>query len=367
MNKIILYTPSLYPGGVLESNRLLANGFKERGYDIIILANRETDYKIENHKHIYLKSGDLGRIFKIKKIIEKEQPLAIFANMLPQNISLSMAKFLQKTNSKTKYFGFVRNSTSFLNYNRYIYYPYRLFIKKLYENLDNIIAVSNIVKEDIKKAFFIDEKKIKVIFDPLNIDEIREKSLNSLNEEEDEIFKNKTLLFVGRLSIQKRVDLLIDIFKEISEEVSDLNLVIIGEGEEKEKLKDKVKKYMLENRIFFLPFTKNPYKYMRRATLFTLTSQDEGFGRVVAESLACETPVIAFYNDSSGHRDIILNGHNGYLIPFGDIKGFKEKIIEILRNNSVYNTLKSNCKTNLANFDIKNIIDSLEKLINNND
>ncbi|WP_029522605.1 glycosyltransferase [Persephonella sp. KM09-Lau-8] len=357
-----MYTPSLKGGGVLESNRLLAEGFRKKGYDVLIISNRKTDIEIDGFTHIYLNAGDLTRPFKLKSIIEREKPIAVFGNMLPQNISLSLAKILIRESPKTKYFGFVRTSSSFIEYKAFYKTPYKTFVRKIYENLDKIIAISSIVKKDLQNAFKVDENKIEVIHNPIDLEYIKIISQEALNEFERNIFSKKTILYVGRFSPEKRLDLLIKIFSLINAKLKNINLVLVGTGEEEKNLKELVKIYNIEKNVFFLPYTANPFKYMKNATIFALTSEQEGFGRVVAESMACETPVIAFENEFSGHKDIVINDYNGILIPFGDINSFVEKAYKILEDTDFYKKLKNNALKSSYSFSSEQVIDKLENL-----
>ncbi|WP_457623993.1 glycosyltransferase [Persephonella sp.] len=365
MRKIILYTPRLLPGGVTESNKLLAKGFAQKGYKVIIVANKKTSIQIENFPHYYLNANDIIRPLKLKKIIYQEKPIAIFSNMLPQNVSLSIAKLLtsRKDFPHTKYFGFVRNSSSYLSYKRFYHLPYRLFVRKLYKNLNKIIAVSSVTKKDLKKAFFLDDEDITVIHNPLDIEHIDKLKDEPLNTREEKIFRNKTILFVGRLEPQKRIDLLLDVFHEIYKISNRINLVIVGEGREKDRLISKAKELEILKNVYILPFTKNPFKYMKNASVFVLTSQDEGFGRVVAESLACGTPVIAYENEFSGHKDIIIHSKNGFLIPFGNKDLMVKYITKVIFDERHLKELKKNTILSVEKFSLENIIIQLEKLI----
>ena len=233
--KIILYTPSLRPGGVYESNKLLAEGFSKKNYEVVIVSNRKTDLEIKNFKHIYLNAGDLVRPFVLKRIILQEKPIAIFANMLPQNISLAIAKKFINKKTNTKYFGFVRTSTSYLDHSKIYHLPYRFLVRNLYSSLDKIVAVSKITATDVEKAFFIRKDKIDVIYDPLDINLINKLSEESLSGEDKYIFSKKTLLYAGRFSDGKGLDLLLKVFQEIRKSTNDINLVLVGDGELKEK------------------------------------------------------------------------------------------------------------------------------------
>jgi glycosyltransferase involved in cell wall biosynthesis len=362
--KVIFYTPSLYPGGVLKSVSLLSQGLKERGYEIIIVSNRKTNWHINGFKHYYLDSGDILRPFKLKEIILKENPAAVFSNLMPQNITLSLSKYLLKNKVKTKFYGIVRNASSYFLYKQFYKYPYRKFVKTLCENLDNIISVSSVVKEDLIKAFSINPDKSTIIYDPVDISEINKKSQEHLTEEEKFIFNKKTILYAGRFHVQKRADILVQIFSEILKINKNVNLVLMGYGEEEENLKNLVKKLKIQSNVYFLPYNDNPYKYMKNATVFALTSKDEGFARVVAESLACGTPVVAFSNEYTGHKDIIINEVNGLLIPFGNQNEFVEKTLKLLTDDKIYQTLKQNSVKTIQKFSLENIINKFEKIIN---
>jgi glycosyltransferase involved in cell wall biosynthesis len=363
MKKIFLYTPSLQPGGVYSSNRLLAEGFSRKGYKVKIITNRKTDLNIEGFEHIYLNAGDFVRPFKLKNLILKEKPLAVFSNLQTQNISLALAKLLIRDKSlNTKFFGFIRTTDASIKYNSKIHYPYRFLVRKLYERLDKIIAVSSLSKKDIEKTFQIDEKKIVVINDPVDLELIYTLQNEKLDEKEEKIFSNKTLIYVGRFAQQKRVDLLLRIFKNLENEYKDINIVLVGKGELEQQIKVLAKKLNLKN-VYFFPFTLNPFKYMKKSYLLLLTSFEEGLGRVVIEAFACGTPVVAFENEFSGHKDIINDGKNGFLVPFGNIDLFVEKVKILLNNETLRKEFSKNAKEKVKDFEVKKVISKLEKLI----
>lgn len=359
--KIILHTPRLFNGGVLEYNKIIARSLINKGFNVIIVSNRETNFKIDNLKHIYLNAGDFFRPYKLKYIIEREKPLAVFSNMLPQNISLSLAKYLTK-DKRVKYSGIVHNTTSYEEYKNFYKFPYRIFVKKLYKNLDKIIAVSNIAKIDLERAFFLSDNDIEVIHNPINIDKINYLKNETLSDNEKNILKN-SIIFVGRFAKPKRLDLLLKVFSKVLDIDKNINLVLVGDGEEKKNVIKLAENLNIKDKVFIFPYTSNPFKYMKNAYLFALTSQDEGFGRVVAESLACGIPVVAFENEKSGHKDIIQNGKNGFLVPFGKEETMAKTIIDLFNDKNLYNRLKENTVVSVEKFSVDKIVDKIIELI----
>ncbi len=190
----------------------------------------------------------------------------------------------------------------------------KLLVRLLYPKADLIIAVSHGVKQSLINLG-IEEEKIKVIYNPYPIDEIRELAKEPLGSYE-EIFKHPVLITAGRLTKQKGQWYLLRVFKALKEKHKDLKLVILGEGELKDYLvglseKLGLKTYVwdrdkLSERfdVYFLGFQKNPFKFMARSKLFVFTSLWEGFGNVLVEAMACGMPVVSS-DCRSGPREIL--------------------------------------------------------------
>jgi len=238
---------------------------------------------------------------------------------------------------------------------------FRKFVRHMYNKLDKIIAISTASKKDIVRTFNLDEKHIVVINDPIDISKIKELERERLTLEEEKILQN-SIIFVGRFAKQKGIEFIPKIFDSLKKQIPDINLVLVGDGEEKNTLLDEIKKRKLKD-VYIFPFSKNPFKYMSRAKVLILTSYEEGLGRVVVESFVCGTPVVAFVNEFSGHVDIIDYGKNGFLVPFGDIDQFVEKVRILLENKDLRKKFSKNAVEKAKEFELNRIISKLEQLI----
>ncbi|AHE95986.1 glycosyl transferase family 1 [Thermocrinis ruber] len=190
----------------------------------------------------------------------------------------------------------------------------KLLVRLLYPKADLIIAVSHGVKESLINLG-IEEEKIKVIYNPYPIDQIRELAKESLGSYE-EIFKHPVLITAGRLTKQKGLWYLLRVFKALKEKHKDLKLVILGEGELKDYLVELsqelgLKTYVWDRDrlsesfdVYFLGFQKNPFKFMARSKLFVFPSLWEGFGNVLVEAMVCGVPVVSS-DCRSGPREIL--------------------------------------------------------------
>ena len=106
---------------------------------------------------------------------------------------------------------------------------------------------------------------------------------------------------------------------------TDLHLVLLGKGNQEENLKKLAKKLNIENKVHFLGWQSNPYKYIKNAKLFVLSSNVEGFGNVLVESLILNTPVVST-NCPSGPNEILVDELSNYLAEVGDENSLKEKM-----------------------------------------
>jgi glycosyltransferase involved in cell wall biosynthesis len=192
---------------------------------------------------------------------------------------------------------------------------YTLAFKTIYNRADLLVAVSKDVAEDLIKNYGINSRKVKVIYNPYPIDEIRELAKEPLGSYEG-IFRHPVLITAGRLTKQKGQWYLLRVFKALKEKHKDLKLVILGEGELKDylvKLSEGLglKTYVWDRDklsesfdVYFLGFQKNPFKFIARSKLFVFPSLWEGFGNVLVEAMACGVPVVSS-DCRSGPREIL--------------------------------------------------------------
>lgn len=222
----------------------------------------------------------------------------------------------------------------------------KILTKQLYGSSYKIVCVSKENAKIVKLKHSL--TNITTIYNPLNLIEIEKKSKEAIHFEFDYI------LAVGRLVALKQFDKLIKSYSKSILPNKGVKLVIVGEGPELEKMKDLANKFDLSNDIIFIDFTDNPYKYMKKAKFLILCSKYEGFGIVLAEALACETPVISF-DLVSGPSEIITNKYNGLLVENQNFDKLTEAINELYTNENLYHKCKLNAKESILKFSFEQI------------
>lgn len=173
----------------------------------------------------------------------------------------------------------------------------RLKEKWIFRHADVVVALSEMIKYDLAKNFYVDEKKIITIYNPCYIDNIAKLMLEeqfSLREKEI-MSKNKgnIILTAGRLTDQKGQWHLIRAFSKVVQVFPQAQLLILGKGKNESYLKSLVKDLGLQANVYFLGYKDNPYSYMYNADLFVFPSVYEGLGNVLLECMACGLPIIS--------------------------------------------------------------------------
>ena len=157
--------------------------------------------------------------------------------------------------------------------------------------------------------------------------------LNTYSETHNNELNSKRIINVGRLTSDKQQMLLLDIWKNVFDNIDDKEwkLQIIGSGEEEEHLKEKIICDDIKN-VEMIPHTSRIADYYKNAELFVFTSKMEGFGMVLLEAMSFGVPCISF-DCPSGPRDIIRNNENGYLIDCYDINKYQEILEEYISSD----------------------------------
>jgi len=282
-----------------------------------------------------------GMFFSLVKYFRKKHP-DIFVSASPHiNTLVVIAKIISGV--KTKIVLTEHNNFSFFaitarsSYRRFVAkYILPYFMRIFYPLSDAIICVSKGVAEDLIKIIKY-KNKVEIIYNPAQNNRIYELMEESVNHPYFLNPKIPIILAAGRLVRQKDYPTLFLAFKLIIKKMP-ARLVILGEGSEREKLEKLVLQLGISENVVFLGYQKNPYKYMKNASIFVLSSIEEGFGNVIVEAMACGTPVVST-NCKSGPGEIIENNKNGILVPVGDYKALSEAIIRVFESHSLRQTL----------------------------
>ena len=192
-------------------------------------------------------------------------------------------------------------------------------LKSIYHN-KTILTVSNGVREDLINNFSADKNKTFCVYNPFNLENIRKKSDESIPNYH---FLDNYILSIGRDSNQKRFDVLLDAYA-LSGIVE--NLVILGSKEKHFKnLKLLAKKLNIAHKVYFIDHQENPFPYIKHAKLVVVTSEFEGFGNTIVESLICGVPVVST-DCIAGPREILEGNLSKYLAKTNDPIDIAEKI-----------------------------------------
>jgi len=320
----------------------------------------------KNCKIYYLDDGlpksgiikKLARIVRLRRIIKNELP-DIAMSFLANNYLIVSTIFPKRLNLKLIISE--RNTISYtLRFSKFRIVK-KIISKILYRKADTIVAISKGVKEDLIKTLKLPQEKVKVIYNPLDIDKIKRMAKEEINHPWLVNKEYPVIINVGRLIYQKGQDILLKAFKIVNEKIES-RLIVLGEGPLLNELKNLTKQLNIEDKVDFVGFQKNPFSFISKSDVFVLSSRWEGFPNVLIEAMACGVPVIST-DCPSGPNEIIENGKNGILVKVDDVYGLAEAILSILENKNFSDALSKNALKSVEKFDVFNILRKYEGLI----
>src|SRR5690625_1392734 len=301
---------------------------KEKFEPILVTLNFTYDYEQYVHKDVRFIKLNTKRlrssIIPLAKLIRKERPHILFSTVPTYNIVATLAKILSFTRTKL-----IVREAAFLGGTKKENVKLKIY-GFFYRFAHQVIALSEGVKQNLIKRYHVQNNKIKVIYNPVDLQHIKQEMMNELKPDIQKIFEKEKNVIVtaGRLVKEKDHISLLHAFSLVNQKVNS-ELIILGEGELELSLKEETKRLQIEDIVHFIGFQQNPYAIFNRANLFVLTSLTEGFGHVLVEAMATRTPVVST-NCKPGAIEVLDNGKYGLISKVGDVEDIANKMLTVL-------------------------------------
>ena len=278
----------------------------------------------------------LFTVYKLHRFLKTEKPDFLIIHLMTFIPLILLLFFNYKTKFILRISGFPK--LNFLRINFWKFVGKKIFL---------ITTPTKTTLELLQSSRIFDFDQLKYLPDPiLDVKEI-EKMKKEESFIEKEISKKKTIISIGRLTKQKNFQFLINAFSVIQKKNSELNLCILGEGEDRTKLERQIKNLNLTDKVFLLGNKKNIYNYLKNSDIFILPSLWEDPGFVLIEAGYMNKLIISS-DCPNGPKELLENGKNGFLFKSNSLDNFL----------SEFNNLK-NCDENI----IKNKKISFKKKI----
>ncbi len=212
------------------------------------------------------------------------------------------------------------------------------FDANYFDKCNAIIAVSPDCESDLQKNFLKLKNKFKTIYNIVSTTVIHDLSNETI---EDYHFLNaqNSIVTVARLSSEKGIDLAIEACKIVVEKNIDFKWFVIGDGQEKENLKTKIKDYKLQNNFYLIGLKQNPYPYIKKCTIYVQPSLYEGKSMAIEEAKILRKPIIV--TNFATSRDQINHLENGIISDMNALS-LSNEISELLQNVSMQDKLSLN-------------------------
>jgi glycosyltransferase involved in cell wall biosynthesis len=320
--KIALLLPNLdNPGGITTSVLTFADAFRALGCEVHLFAVGKTEVECTPTIHT-IDSNRRGRQIKLfKASYMAENECKSFDITISNNLRTNY--ILSKLNIKKSLMVFhnarIIQKRGFLKEWRE-----KRYFKKVCEG-QNLAFVSRCFQEAFLKKFSnITPKKSYVLYNPIDTKVLDEKALEPIEK-----LPKRYIVVVGRMVPEKNQEAIIEAFGKLCNK--EIDLLLLGEGEERGRLEALSKRLNLTNRVHFMGWKSNPYPYIKHACLLVSASKYEGMPMMLLEALALKVPIVST-DIPCGPNEILTSKLSSFLVAFGNI----EQLIETMERALTY-------------------------------
>jgi len=362
--KLLFVLPSLGGGGAERASVDLLRGMpRERWQIALALFERRGSFlsqlpgDVEVHDLRGRSQNDLRLVWRLARLLRREQPAIVFSVLRYANLVTLLARRLAGSAARV-----VVNEQNLPSA------EFALFggagtkgwaLRHLYPQADTVTAISNGIADELASRFGLGGEKLRVIANPVDLARVR--TLGALQPQHPWFALDQpVVLGAGRLHPQKGFDHLIRAFALARRQLP-CKLIIIGEGPSRRELVRLVAELGLSDDVALPGFQDNPYSYMRRATLFVLSSLYEGFGNVLVDALALGRPIVST-RCPVGPDEILTEEETGILVPVAEDQALAQAMLRVLTDKGLRQKLSVNGPTRAADFALERVVAQYEAL-----
>lgn len=235
-------------------------------------------------------------------------------------------------------------------------------IRKFF-GFDKIMVISEKIQQDFEKLAKNENEKDKIvrIYNPLDTEEILEKSEKSFIIQQSSLIKNVPIFVsVGTVFPQKGFDRLLKVHKKLLDEGLKHHVLIVGDGYDFENIKRLISELNISESATMLGFSNNPYPYFKMADFYILSSRYEGFPTVLFEALTLKKNIIA--TDVSGVNEMLEHGKLGLIVENSE-DGIYFGMKKALQKPESFDVYQTNLEHYKMPFNLENSVNSIIKII----
>ena len=232
-------------------------------------------------------------------------------------------------------------------------------VRFMYPRASRIITNTSGAKAELVESLRVPAERIAVVPNPVDLDRIKTMAAEPLDPG-TEWPDGPVLVHVGRFTIAKDHETLLNAFALIRRRRR-ATLVLVGDGEDEARVRELTRTLGLESDVVFTGFTRNPYRYLSRATVSVLTSRFEGLPNVLIESMALGAPIVSTACQY-GPVEILGDNEYGVLTPVGDANAFAAAVEALLDDPARQREFAERGRVRAVDFDRRRVGPEYEHL-----
>lgn len=363
MNKVLFV--ATVDGHILNFHIPFLKWFKERGYEVHVASNGNSDIPFVKEKHNIpfsrspIKVVNITAYKHLKRIIDANQYKIIHCHTPVGGVLTRIAaRATREKGTKVLYsahgFHFFKGA-SIINW--LIYYP----IEKWMSNYTDCLITTN--SEDYNKVInnFHSESIKHVNGVGIDLNNFKPQTLEMKNKLRKEYGYNEDdfiLMFAGELSYRKHQDLLINVIGLLKDKIPNVKLLLAGTGDLLEKYQVLVKRLGVEENVCFLGYRNDLGDIMNMIDVAVSSSRQEGLPVNVMMAMAVGLPLIV--TDCRGNHDLVTHGKNGYITGINDTEEFASLVKRLYGSKDLIKRFSKNNLDLIKAYSLESIIKQME-------